>query len=161
MDPNDPNGPELEVRLDELRASIRRSEISKAKYESRLECLRVSGAPVDEWLKEVDLLAVAEPMPRSSSLLSVRTDASGAAVSTHNNSRAKTSFYFCINVISLVGSAALFPEMYSFIFIILCCAVFFVIDFVCRWPLVRRRRVHPVACRRRRQSAELAKSLMK
>lgn len=82
VDPNDPNGPELDVRLDELRANIRRSEISKAKYESRLECLRVSGAPVDEWLKEVDLLAVSEPLPRSSSLLSVRTDASGAAVST-------------------------------------------------------------------------------
>ncbi|KAJ8736850.1 hypothetical protein PYW07_000121 [Mythimna separata] len=79
VDPNDPNGPELDVRLDELRSSIRRSEISKAKYESRLECLRVSGAPVDEWLKEVDLLAVTEPLPRSSSLLSVRTDASGAA----------------------------------------------------------------------------------
>lgn len=81
VDPNDPNGPELDVRLDELRATIRRSEISKAKYESRLECLRVSGAPVDDWLKEVDLLAVQEPLQRSSSLLSVRTDASGAAVS--------------------------------------------------------------------------------
>ncbi|XP_022832541.1 F-BAR and double SH3 domains protein 2 isoform X3 [Spodoptera litura] len=79
VDPNDPNGPELDVRLDELRATIRRSEISKAKYESRLECLRVSGAPVDDWLKEVDLLAVQEPLQRSSSLLSVRTDASGAA----------------------------------------------------------------------------------
>lgn len=81
VDPNDPNGPELDVRLDELRATIRRSEISKAKYESRLECLRVSGAPVDDWLKEVDLLAVQEPLQRSSSLLSVRTDVSGAAVS--------------------------------------------------------------------------------
>ncbi|XP_026736516.1 F-BAR and double SH3 domains protein 2 [Trichoplusia ni] len=79
VDPSDPNGPELEVRLDELRATIRRSETSKAKYESRLECLRVSGAPVDDWLKEVDLLAVQETLPRSSSLLSVRTDASGAA----------------------------------------------------------------------------------
>lgn len=67
--------------MDELRANIRRSETSKAKYEARLECLRVSGAPVDEWLKEVDLLAVQDTLPRSSSLLSVRTDASGAAVS--------------------------------------------------------------------------------
>ncbi|XP_050683155.1 protein nervous wreck isoform X2 [Leptidea sinapis] len=79
VDPNDPNGPELEVRMDELRSNIRRSETSKAKYEARLECLRVSGAPVDEWLKEVDLLAVQETLPRSSSLASVRTDASGAA----------------------------------------------------------------------------------
>nr|XP_013189369.1 unnamed protein product [Amyelois transitella] len=79
VDPNDPNGPELEVRMDDLRANIRRSETSKAKYEARLDCLRVSGAPVDEWLKEVDLLAVQDTLPRSSSLLSVRTDASGAA----------------------------------------------------------------------------------
>lgn len=81
MDPNDPNGPEIEVRMDDLRSVIRRSEISKAKYEARLECLRVGGAPVDEWLKEIDLLAVQETLPRSSSLLSVRTDVSGAAVS--------------------------------------------------------------------------------
>ncbi|XP_053624439.1 protein nervous wreck isoform X3 [Plodia interpunctella] len=79
VDPNDPNGPELEVKMDDLRANIRRSETSKAKYEARLECLRTSGAPVDEWLKEVDLLAVQDTLPRSSSLLSVRTDASGAA----------------------------------------------------------------------------------
>lgn len=69
--------------MDDLRANIRRSETSKAKYESRLECLRTSGAPVEEWLKEVDLLAVTDTLPRSSSLLSVRTDASGAAVSAH------------------------------------------------------------------------------
>ncbi|KPJ00593.1 FCH and double SH3 domains protein 2 [Papilio xuthus] len=79
VDPNDPNGPELEVRMDELRSNIRRSETSRAKYEARLECLRISGAPVDEWLKEIDLLAVQDTLPRSSSLLSVRTDASGAA----------------------------------------------------------------------------------
>ncbi|CAK1554607.1 unnamed protein product [Leptosia nina] len=79
VDPNDPNGPELDVRMDELRTNIRRSETSKAKYEARLECLRNGGAPVDEWLKEVDLLAVQETLPRSSSLVSVRTDASGAA----------------------------------------------------------------------------------
>ena len=80
VDPNDPNGPELDVRMDELKSNIRRSETSKAKYEARLDCLRNSGAPVDEWLKEVDLLAVQDTLPRSSSLLSVRTDASGAAV---------------------------------------------------------------------------------
>ncbi|XP_022122353.2 protein nervous wreck isoform X2 [Pieris rapae] len=79
VDPNDPNGPELDVRMDELRTNIRRSETSKVKYEARLECLRNGGAPVDEWLKEVDLLAVQETLPRSSSLVSVRTDASGAA----------------------------------------------------------------------------------
>lgn len=68
--------------MDELRSNIRRSETSRAKYEARLECLRTGGAPVDEWLKEIDLLAVQDTLPRSSSLLSVRTDASGAAVRT-------------------------------------------------------------------------------
>lgn len=97
MDPNDPNGPELEVRMDELRANIRRSETSKAKYESRLECLRVSGAPVDEWLKEVDLLAVQDTLPRSSSLLSVRTDASGAAVSITTNLPYANTFSMLLN----------------------------------------------------------------
>lgn len=71
---------DVEARLEELRTSIRRSETSKAKYEARLELLRASGAPVDEWLKELDMLAVQDSsLPRSSSLLSVRTDASGAA----------------------------------------------------------------------------------
>ncbi|KAJ0184049.1 hypothetical protein K1T71_000472 [Dendrolimus kikuchii] len=101
VDPNDPNGPELEVRMDELRSSIRRSETSKAKYESRLECLRVSGAPVDEWLKEIDLLAVQETLPRSSSLLSVRTDASGAA-----DQPSSDSFYDSDNTEGEAGTSA-------------------------------------------------------
>ncbi|XP_048488427.1 protein nervous wreck isoform X4 [Plutella xylostella] len=78
VDPQDQTGPDLETRIDELRANIRRSEISKAKYEARLECLRAGAAPVDEWLKELELLSVVETLPRSSSLLSVRTDASNA-----------------------------------------------------------------------------------
>lgn len=102
MDPNDPNGPELEVRLDELRATIRRSETSRAKYEARLECLRVSGAPVDEWLKEIDLLAVQETLPRSSSLLSVRTDASGAAVSIIQNCNFILLFIYTYNMKQVV-----------------------------------------------------------
>lgn len=68
------------MKIDELRSNIRRSETSKAKYEARLEFLKISNAPVDEWLKELDLLAVQESLPRSSSLLSVRTDLSGTAV---------------------------------------------------------------------------------
>ncbi|KAI5640372.1 variant SH3 domain-containing protein [Phthorimaea operculella] len=103
VDPNDPNGPELEVRIDELRATIRRSETSKVKYEARLECLRHSGAPVDEWLKEVDLLAVQDTLPRSSSLLSVRTDASGAAVSDQPSS---DSFYDSDNTEGEAGTSA-------------------------------------------------------
>ncbi|XP_026326395.1 F-BAR and double SH3 domains protein 2 isoform X2 [Hyposmocoma kahamanoa] len=101
VDPNDPNGPELEVRLDELRATIRRSETSKAKYEARLECLRIGGAPVDEWLKEVDLLAVQDALPRSSSLLSVRTDASGAA-----DQPSSDSFYDSDNTDGEAGPSA-------------------------------------------------------
>ncbi|KAG6453402.1 hypothetical protein O3G_MSEX008133 [Manduca sexta] len=101
VDPNDPNGPDLEVRMDELRANIRRSETSKAKYEARLECLKASGAPVDEWLKEIDLLAVQETLPRSSSLLSVRTDASGAA-----DQPSSDSFYDSDNTEGEAGTSA-------------------------------------------------------
>ncbi|KAJ2954008.1 hypothetical protein O0L34_g2221 [Tuta absoluta] len=101
VDPSDPNGPELEVRMDELRATIRRSETSKVKYEARLECLRHSGAPVDEWLKEVDLLAVQDTLPRSSSLLSVRTDASGAA-----DQPSSDSFYDSDNTDGEAGTSA-------------------------------------------------------
>lgn len=94
MDPNDPNGPDLETKIDELRATLRRAETSKVKYEARLDVLKLSGAPVEEWLKDMDQLGVSEPLQRSSSLLSVRTDASGAAASVSTSSiqkREKTS----------------------------------------------------------------------
>ncbi|XP_065087860.1 protein nervous wreck isoform X2 [Ochlerotatus camptorhynchus] len=75
-DPNDQNGPDLETKIDEFRENIRKAETAKCKAESRLECLRIGGINVDEWLQEAETLSVQE-MPRSASSLSMRTDASG------------------------------------------------------------------------------------
>ncbi|XP_043248241.1 protein nervous wreck isoform X1 [Colletes gigas] len=77
-DPNDPQGPDLDTKIDELKHAIRRAETAKLKAESRIECLRNGGVNVDEWLQEVETLSVHEMM-RSASSLSVRTDASGTA----------------------------------------------------------------------------------
>ncbi|KZC08284.1 FCH and double SH3 domains protein 2, partial [Dufourea novaeangliae] len=77
-DPNDPQGPDLDTKIDELKHMIRRAETAKQKAEARIECLRNGGVNVDEWLQEVETLSV-QDMPRSASSLSVRTDASGTA----------------------------------------------------------------------------------
>lgn len=50
------------------------------KAEARIECLRAGGVNVDEFLQDVETLSVHE-IQRSTSSLSVRTDASGAGVS--------------------------------------------------------------------------------
>ncbi|XP_012542365.1 protein nervous wreck isoform X1 [Monomorium pharaonis] len=77
-DPNDPNGPDIETKIDELKHAVRRAETAKLKAEARIECLRHGGVNVDEFLQEAETLSV-QDMPRSASSLSVRTDASGAA----------------------------------------------------------------------------------
>ncbi|XP_076241685.1 protein nervous wreck-like [Calliopsis andreniformis] len=77
-DPNDPQGPDIDTKIDELKHAIRRAETAKLKAEARIECLRNGGVNVDEWLQEVETLSV-QDMPRSASSLSVRTDASGTA----------------------------------------------------------------------------------
>ncbi|EGI64466.1 FCH and double SH3 domains protein 2 [Acromyrmex echinatior] len=77
-DPNDPNGPDLDTKIDELKHAVRRAETAKLKAEARIECLRHGGVNVDEFLQEAETLSV-QDMPRSASSLSVRTDASGAA----------------------------------------------------------------------------------
>ncbi|XP_011299377.1 FCH and double SH3 domains protein 2 isoform X3 [Fopius arisanus] len=77
-DPNDPNGPDLDTKIDELKHTARRAETAKMKAEARIECLRLGGVNVDEFLQEAETLSV-QDMPRSASSLSVRTDASGAA----------------------------------------------------------------------------------
>ncbi|XP_074028247.1 FCH and double SH3 domains nervous wreck isoform X6 [Leptinotarsa decemlineata] len=76
VDPNDQNGPDLETKIEELKQAIRRAETSKAKAEARIECLRGGGVNVDEWLQEAESLNV-QDIQRSTSSLSVRTDASG------------------------------------------------------------------------------------
>ncbi|XP_076286846.1 protein nervous wreck isoform X1 [Lasioglossum baleicum] len=77
-DPNDPQGPDIDTKMDELKHAIRRAETAKLKAEARIDCLRNGGVNVDEWLQEVETLSV-QDMPRSASSLSVRTDASGTA----------------------------------------------------------------------------------
>ncbi|KAF4529897.1 hypothetical protein B566_EDAN018136, partial [Ephemera danica] len=49
---------------------------SKMKTEARIECLKNGGVNVEEFMQEVESLSTLE-LPRSSSALSVRTDASG------------------------------------------------------------------------------------
>ncbi|XP_076265052.1 FCH and double SH3 domains nervous wreck [Rhynchophorus ferrugineus] len=68
-DPNDPNGPDLETRIEELKQAVRRAETSKAKAEARIECLRKGGVNVDEWLQEAESLNV-QDIQRSASSLS-------------------------------------------------------------------------------------------
>lgn len=80
IDPQDQNGPDLETKIDDMRQQIRKSETSKCKAEARIECLRAGGVNVDEWLQEAEMLNV-QDIQRSTSSLSVRTDASGMAVS--------------------------------------------------------------------------------
>lgn len=87
-DPNDPNGPDLETKMDDFRERIRKSETEKAKAEGCLECLRAGGVNVDEWMQEAETLGVQE-MPRSSSSLSMRTDTSGG----QGEQQSSDSFY--------------------------------------------------------------------
>ncbi|VEN51771.1 unnamed protein product, partial [Callosobruchus maculatus] len=68
-DPNDPNGPDLETKIDDLKMNIRRAETSKAKAEARIECLRQGGVNVDEWMREAESLNV-QDIQRSASSLS-------------------------------------------------------------------------------------------
>ncbi|XP_060519940.1 protein nervous wreck isoform X3 [Cylas formicarius] len=68
-DPNDPNGPDLETKMEELKQNIRRSETAKAKAEARIEYLRKGGVNVDEWLQEAESLNV-QDIQRSTSSLS-------------------------------------------------------------------------------------------
>ncbi|XP_034254415.1 protein nervous wreck isoform X2 [Thrips palmi] len=75
-DPNDQNGPDIETKMEELRQTIRRAETAKVKAEARIECLRKGGVNVEEWLEEADYLDPKD-VPRSTSSLSVHTDASG------------------------------------------------------------------------------------
>ncbi|XP_051161839.1 protein nervous wreck isoform X2 [Leptopilina boulardi] len=77
-DPNDPNGPDIDTKIDDVKHNIRRAETAKMKAEARLECLRNGGVNVDEFMQEVETLNV-QDIPRSASSLSVRTDASGTA----------------------------------------------------------------------------------
>lgn len=82
IDPNDQNGPDLETKMEDFRENIRKAETAKVKAEARLECLRAGGINVDEWMQEAETLGVQE-LARSTSSLSMRTDASGQGVSIY------------------------------------------------------------------------------
>lgn len=97
-DPNDQNGPDLETKIEEFREGIRKSETAKAKAEAKIECLRQGGINVDEWLQEAETLSVQE-LPRSSSSLSMRTDASGQGVKIADICRA-CSHLNCVSILS-------------------------------------------------------------
>lgn len=73
VDPNDPNGPDLETKIEEMKQNIRKAETAKTKAEARIECLREGGVNVDEWLQEAETLNV-QDIQRSASSLSVRTE---------------------------------------------------------------------------------------
>ncbi|XP_018331101.1 F-BAR and double SH3 domains protein 2 isoform X2 [Agrilus planipennis] len=68
-DPNDPNSPDLETKIEEMKQNIRRAETAKVKAEARIEVLRKGGVNVDEWLKEAETLTV-QDIQRSASSLS-------------------------------------------------------------------------------------------
>lgn len=70
-DPNEPNGQDLDTKIDELKNKIRRSETAKVKAEARLEYLRQGGVKVDEFLQDAEGLATLG-LIRSSSQLSFR-----------------------------------------------------------------------------------------
>ncbi|XP_014262309.1 F-BAR and double SH3 domains protein 2 isoform X2 [Cimex lectularius] len=76
VDPNDPNGPDIDTKMDELRQIMRRAETSKVKAEARIECLKAGGVNVEEFMLDAETLSV-QDLPRSGSSMSVRTDTSG------------------------------------------------------------------------------------
>ncbi|KAI5730318.1 hypothetical protein M8J76_012361 [Diaphorina citri] len=59
-DPNDPNGPDIDTKIEELKQAIRRSETGKVKAEARLECLKAGDVNVDEWLADMDMESLAD-----------------------------------------------------------------------------------------------------
>lgn len=70
VDPNDQNGPDLDTKIEEMKQNVRRAETAKAKAEARIECLRLGGVNVEEWLQEAETLNV-QDIQRSTSSLSV------------------------------------------------------------------------------------------
>ncbi|KAE9540043.1 hypothetical protein AGLY_005295 [Aphis glycines] len=81
-DPNDPNGPDLETKIESLKNSIRRSEIAKAKAESRIECLKNGdgNVNVEEWL--ADMGDINAELQRSNSTSSLPTDGGATSAMT-------------------------------------------------------------------------------
>lgn len=81
-DPDDPNGPDLETKIDDIRETIRKSETEKCKAEAVIECLRDGDVNVDEWLQDIENLPTTVDMARSASSVSIKTDVSVMIVNT-------------------------------------------------------------------------------
>lgn len=76
VDPQDPNGFDLETKIENYRESIRKAETEKTKIEACVELLKQGGVAVDQWLEEAQT-TVQQEVQRSNSSLSLRTDGSG------------------------------------------------------------------------------------
>lgn len=76
IDPQDPNGFDLETKIENYRESIRKAETEKTKTEACIELLKAGGISVDQWLEEAQTTAQ-DVQHRSNSSLSLRTDGSG------------------------------------------------------------------------------------
>ncbi|XP_046633311.1 protein nervous wreck-like isoform X3 [Daphnia pulicaria] len=86
-DPNEPNGPDIDAKIDEIKNQLRRSETAKIKAEARLECLHAGGVKVDEFLQDAEGLVTLGLM-RSSSQLSFRESAHEESEFSDSGSRA-------------------------------------------------------------------------
>ncbi len=75
-DPDDPNGPDLDIKIEELKENIRKAETEKVKAESVIECFQDGGVNVEEWMKDVESLSTGLELPRSGSSASLKTDGS-------------------------------------------------------------------------------------
>lgn len=73
VDPDDPNGPDLDTKMDELREIVRRAFTEKAKAEGVIECLRDGDVNVDEWMHDIENLTL-QDMARSASSTSIKTE---------------------------------------------------------------------------------------
>lgn len=86
-DPNEPNGPDIDAKIDDIKNQLRRSETAKLKAEARLECLHAGGVKIDEFLQDAEGLMTLGLM-RSSSQLSFRESAQEESEFSDSGSRA-------------------------------------------------------------------------
>jgi len=70
-DPDDPNGPDIDIKLDELKENIRRADTEKLKAESVILCFRDAGINVDEFMKDIEALSATLEIQRSGSSTSL------------------------------------------------------------------------------------------
>ncbi|XP_050424568.1 protein nervous wreck [Adelges cooleyi] len=86
-DPNDPNGSDLETKIESLKNSIRRSEIAKVKAEARIECLKNGdgNVNVEEWLADIGDISAELQRSNSTSSLPAEGSATNAMTSDYDS----------------------------------------------------------------------------